>query len=195
MENIPSRHYPRRMTKKPYPSETQERFIVRLPDGMRDNIAEAAKQNNRSMNAEIVARLDQSFAGTANDTIVATLAYRIAELELEARTISNDRLNFATVVALLAMHIEMNKPCDPADLKVFKDRAFEVMANGLRNLEEENAKAIEALRSSSHRMKELGLEFTSSDSNLLSPDFLIQRGDKSLVAAEAKTSKPRKKKS
>ncbi len=49
------------MTKKPFPSEQQERFIVRLPDGMRDRIAEAAKANNRSMNAEIVSRLADSF--------------------------------------------------------------------------------------------------------------------------------------
>lgn len=35
--------------------------MVRLPDGMRDKIAEAAKANNRSMNAEIVARLQDSF--------------------------------------------------------------------------------------------------------------------------------------
>lgn len=49
------------MAKTPYPSETADRFIVRLPDGMRDRIAEVAKANNRSMNAEIVARLEHSF--------------------------------------------------------------------------------------------------------------------------------------
>lgn len=51
----------RGMERKPFPSETQERFIVRLPDGMRDRIAEAAKASGRSMNAEIVARLQASF--------------------------------------------------------------------------------------------------------------------------------------
>ena len=40
-----------------------DKFIVRLPDGMRDRIAEAAKANNRSMNSEIVARLLASFDG------------------------------------------------------------------------------------------------------------------------------------
>lgn len=49
------------MEKKPFPSETQERFIVRLPDGMRDRIAEAAKAAGRSMNSEIVHRLQESF--------------------------------------------------------------------------------------------------------------------------------------
>jgi hypothetical protein len=40
-----------------------DKYIVRLPDGMRERIAEEAKANNRSMNAEIVARLDDSFSG------------------------------------------------------------------------------------------------------------------------------------
>nr|WMC97926.1 Arc family DNA-binding protein [Aminobacter aminovorans] len=41
-----------------YPSERMERFIVRMPDGMRDRIKAEAEQHNRSMNAEIIARLD-----------------------------------------------------------------------------------------------------------------------------------------
>lgn len=46
--------------KKP-PSRTADQFVVRFPDGMRDRIAEAAKRNGRSMNAEIIQRLDHSF--------------------------------------------------------------------------------------------------------------------------------------
>ena len=38
-----------------------DKFMLRLPDGMRDKIAEAAKNNGRSMNAELVARLQESF--------------------------------------------------------------------------------------------------------------------------------------
>lgn len=49
------------MSKDLPPSRTAEQFVVRFPDGMRDRIAAEAKQNNRSMNAEIVARLQQSF--------------------------------------------------------------------------------------------------------------------------------------
>lgn len=44
-----------------YPSELADRFIVRLPDGMRDRISEAAKAAGRSMNAEIVSRLQSTF--------------------------------------------------------------------------------------------------------------------------------------
>jgi len=43
------------------PVQPQDKYILRLPDGMRDQIAVAAKANGRSMNAEMVARLKQSF--------------------------------------------------------------------------------------------------------------------------------------
>ena len=39
-----------------------EKYIVRFPDGMRNRVTEAAKANNRSINAEIIARLERSFA-------------------------------------------------------------------------------------------------------------------------------------
>ncbi|MFC2252504.1 Arc family DNA-binding protein [Labrys portucalensis] len=39
-----------------------DKFMLRLPDGMRDRIGDAAKLNKRSMNAEIVDRLENSFA-------------------------------------------------------------------------------------------------------------------------------------
>lgn len=44
-----------------YPSEQADKYLLRLPEGMRERLKEAAQENNRSMNAEIVARLEQSF--------------------------------------------------------------------------------------------------------------------------------------
>lgn len=37
-----------------FPSQTQDKFTVRFPDGMRDEIARIAEENGRSMNSEIV---------------------------------------------------------------------------------------------------------------------------------------------
>lgn len=39
------------------PSRKLDQYIVRFPDGMRDRIKDAAAQNGRSMNAEIIHRL------------------------------------------------------------------------------------------------------------------------------------------
>ena len=45
---------------KKYPSEAADRFQIRLPDGLRDELKALAERNGRSMNAEIVARLQES---------------------------------------------------------------------------------------------------------------------------------------
>ena len=38
-----------------------DKFMLRLPDGMRERIKESAEKNSRSMNAEIVHALEQYF--------------------------------------------------------------------------------------------------------------------------------------
>lgn len=63
-----------------YPSRIADQFVVRFPDGMRDRIRESAEANGRSMNAEIVQRLEQSFKspGVMNtDELLAALCERL----------------------------------------------------------------------------------------------------------------------
>lgn len=56
-----------------FPSQMQDKFTVRFPDGLRDAVAERAKQNGRSMNSEIVQILadaivkDEIFASEIDD--------------------------------------------------------------------------------------------------------------------------------
>lgn len=45
------------MTKKPT-LQPQDKYVIRLPDGMRERLKADAEASNRSMNAEIVARLE-----------------------------------------------------------------------------------------------------------------------------------------
>ncbi|NKB79107.1 Arc family DNA-binding protein [Ochrobactrum daejeonense] len=47
------------MAKSSSPAADLDKVIVRLPDGMRDQLKSEAKENNRSLNAEIVARLER----------------------------------------------------------------------------------------------------------------------------------------
>ncbi|MFM5658990.1 Arc family DNA-binding protein [Aeromonas veronii] len=59
------------MSKRTTPtSRDSDKFVLRMPDGMRSTIAELAKASGRSMNAEIVHRLQQSidasFTGELN---------------------------------------------------------------------------------------------------------------------------------
>lgn len=44
--------------------QTDDKYVLRLPDGMRDRIKAAAQKSGRSMNAEIVDRLEASLTGT-----------------------------------------------------------------------------------------------------------------------------------
>jgi len=50
-------------TARQFPSDEADKFVVRLPDGMRDRLKASAKSNNRTLNAEIVSRLQASFDG------------------------------------------------------------------------------------------------------------------------------------
>ena len=46
-----------------------DKFMLRLPDGMRDAIRESAKKNNRSMNAEIVVALEMFLGVTGGEQL------------------------------------------------------------------------------------------------------------------------------
>ena len=68
-------------------SRTADKFVVRLPDGMREKIAEISKENHRSMNSEIIDRLALSIErDEQGDLTVRSLAQvtrRCEELEQE----------------------------------------------------------------------------------------------------------------
>ena len=67
-----------------YSSRTADKFVVRLPDGMRERIGEVARSHRRSMNSEIIARLEQSLfqeEGMQTDT---SLCIDSPELSLAA---------------------------------------------------------------------------------------------------------------
>lgn len=50
-------------TKPPAPSDTADKFMLRLPDGMRERLKDEASRNGRSMNSEIVSRLEMTLNG------------------------------------------------------------------------------------------------------------------------------------
>ena len=43
-----------------------DQFMLRLPDGLRDSVKDAAARNNRSMNSEIIVRLEASLTAAAS---------------------------------------------------------------------------------------------------------------------------------
>lgn len=74
--------------------QSQDKFIIRLPDGMRDKIEALAKANKRTMTGEIIARLEASFrepAANSLETRVSELEGRVLELECEVRDLTEDQ--------------------------------------------------------------------------------------------------------
>jgi hypothetical protein len=66
------------------PSHTADRYIVRFPEGMRNKILNFAKTNNRSINAEIIARLESTFRNESatSDSFASQLLTAQVQLEL-----------------------------------------------------------------------------------------------------------------
>ncbi|MES2665421.1 MAG: Arc family DNA-binding protein [Pseudomonadota bacterium] len=61
-------------------SRESDKFMLRLPEGMRDRIKAAADQNGRSMNAEIVATLDERYPSPESfDASVARMIIAIGK--------------------------------------------------------------------------------------------------------------------
>jgi len=67
--------------------------MVRFPDGMRDRIRDEADKNGRSMNAEIIARLEASFEQNPaiDGALVATLASTLNHLLEYTNHLQNGR--------------------------------------------------------------------------------------------------------
>lgn len=71
-------------------------YNLRLPPELKDKIAESAKELNRSMNADIVARLEQSFEKPI------TTEHEVNDLrELLKESIENNKKYFQMIEELL----------------------------------------------------------------------------------------------
>ncbi|MEZ0507306.1 Arc family DNA-binding protein [Pseudomonas sp. Env-44] len=66
-------------------SREQDKFVIRLPDGLRPQIAATARSNQRSMNGEIIIRLQRSLIQDQlrdeQEKIISLLLKQIEELE------------------------------------------------------------------------------------------------------------------
>ena len=74
------------------PKEKPHKFVVRLPMRLRAQIADAAAYYRRSMNSEIVARLEHTFSGLPHHGDAEPLEPNMHQAfeTLYARALSND---------------------------------------------------------------------------------------------------------
>ena len=83
-----------------------DQFIVRLPDGMRDSISHAADQNARSMNAEIVARLEQSFDPSLMSEEMAEQVEALHQCESALKNTRDELAKANEIRELLGKYVE-----------------------------------------------------------------------------------------
>lgn len=67
-------------------SRESDKFMLRLPDGMRERIKAVADANKRSMNAEIVATLADKYPHTVAEVSLAQVAEWIRHIENASTT-------------------------------------------------------------------------------------------------------------
>jgi hypothetical protein len=93
------------MAESPYPSQVQDKFVLRLPDGMRDRIKAAAEANNRSMNAEIVAALEERYPAPTRSELdemldeLQRLSSMLKDPDTEPQIVQSLRISIAKVRA------------------------------------------------------------------------------------------------
>lgn len=62
--------------KKPYNSRNAEKFVIRLPEGMREQLATRAAEDDRSMNSTIIQALKKYLADALEPSAIAEQALR-----------------------------------------------------------------------------------------------------------------------
>ncbi len=85
-----------------------DKFMLRLPDGMRDRIKAAAEGNNRSMNAEIVATLEEKYPAPAIDLLRAIFfeSARIADTLLFEANITDPSSEEGQAIIIQALDMQ-----------------------------------------------------------------------------------------
>jgi hypothetical protein len=119
------------MKKSPLPpSRTADQFVVRFPDGMRDRITIEAKANNRSMNAEIIARLEGSISSKPHQTLQAIEAQSrliqslggyvatLAEMVVSGESASSELLTLLIGLGKSLRGGDLNQGCNIAEAMV-----------------------------------------------------------------------------
>lgn len=96
------------------PSAAQDKFIVRLPDGMREQLKAAAEGNGRSMTSEVVERLRASFEKEeAQHVPDFTAAVLVETVEQEFQTLQKKISALEEAQSMLAQELRQHMAKKP----------------------------------------------------------------------------------
>lgn len=100
-----------------------DKFVLRLPDGLRDRIKAAAEMNNRSMNAEIVTTLEGAYPRPISlEEVVADVRTSIAMLKkFKGKTLL---MSLADDLDHLMLDISRSAEMSPEEREAAKEHAY-----------------------------------------------------------------------
>ncbi|WP_202364420.1 Arc family DNA-binding protein [Mesorhizobium sp. L-2-11] len=109
--------YARKMAPKISPSDLVDKFVLRMPDGMRERIAIEAHRNKRSMNAEIIEVLDREFpAAPSLEEIFEQVDFLIDMYKKDADDlVRRDMLSMLSVIKIKFDELRKNRSDKPLD--------------------------------------------------------------------------------
>lgn len=73
-------HATRPTAAAPKPRKEADKFVIRLPEGLRPRLVDVAKANYRSMNSEIIERLESSLSKMPVEFDISTISSEEAQL-------------------------------------------------------------------------------------------------------------------
>ncbi|RWM21748.1 MAG: Arc family DNA-binding protein [Mesorhizobium sp.] len=105
------------MAPKISPSDLVDKFVLRMPDGMRERIAIEAHRNKRSMNAEIIEVLDREFpAAPSLEEIFEQVDFLIEMYKKDADDlVRRDMLSMLSVMKIKFDELRKNRSNKPSD--------------------------------------------------------------------------------
>lgn len=95
------------MARAKFPSAMLDQYMVRFPDGMRDALKAAASEKGRSLNAEIVARLEGSLDVEMYTRNLVAAQAEITRLETELQRARGDHSEVLTTLARIDEKVDI----------------------------------------------------------------------------------------
>lgn len=97
------------------PSQKADKFLLRLPEGIRDQVAKEALANNRTMTKEMVLRLQASFEPQPTERI-KELELQLAQQRTETFRERSKAGEYSAALMLIADRVPMEAFADTPDL-------------------------------------------------------------------------------
>lgn len=114
-------------------TNASDKVIIRLPDGMRDSLKADAEKNGRTMNAEIVERLEAYPKFLALEPKVNSIIVENSRYQVEIEHIKSEVDKYKKLLRDARTHLSVAKNTRESLEKAMQDKAVQNTVDRLRN--------------------------------------------------------------